>query len=303
MNRRWLDAARPCAVGLVASALLLGACSSAPPVQRNALQASAQATSQSAARALARGDLVQARQLYERALASADAVEDFPLAGALLVNLALVHQRQAERAADAASRARELASAQARVDRVIAAPQRYGNGLASAAALRRAMLHLDSGDAGMATEWAGRAEAGCSAPCEHTATLAVLQSQLAWQRGDATLSANQAERAISAALAMAQSNEQANALRLRGRALAQLGRANEAAADLAQALVIDQRLGLPERIAIDLLWAGDIERGRGQAAAAREFYERALVVYQAASSSRGAAEVQQRLRTLDTPTR
>lgn len=286
-------------VALCVSALaLLTACSSAPPVQRNALQAGAQTSAQSAARALARGDLAQARLLYERALASADAVEDFPLAGALLVNLALVHQRQAERENEPSARARELAAAQARVERIVAAPQRYGAAVQTAASLRRAMLHLDEGDTARADEWARRAESTCTTPCPHAATLAVLQAQVAWMRGDAAASAGHAERALAAARAAGQANEEANALRQRGRAKARLGRDAEAAADLAEALAIDQRLGLPERIALGLLWAGDVEHQRGRAEAAREFFERARVVYLAAGLTQGATLAADRLRTL-----
>jgi tetratricopeptide (TPR) repeat protein len=272
------------AAALLALTLFFSGCTSAPEVQRNTLQTAALSSSQAAARALARNDLAQARQLYERALASADAVEDFLLSGALQVNLAWVHQRQGDAAA-----------AQARLERVLAAPQRYGPSLTSAAATRRALLHLDAGNLSAAAEWAQRAQAACVSPCEQAAALATLQAQMAWQRQDATATVRLAETALAAALASNQANEQANALRLRGRARAELGATAEAAADLAQALAIDQRLGLPERIALGLAWAGDVEHRRGQRAAARDFYERALVVYQAAGLSAAAEKLRVRL--------
>ncbi|MFZ2649032.1 MAG: hypothetical protein WA210_02900, partial [Burkholderiaceae bacterium] len=76
--------------------------------------------------------------------------------------------------------------------------------------------------------------------------------------------------------------EQANALRLLGRASTKAGKTEEAAQALSRALQIDRELGLPERIALDLMHSGENEERRGQAAAAREFYERALQVSLAA---------------------
>lgn len=246
--------------------------------------------------------MAQARTLYERALASAEAVEDFELSGSLLVNLALVHQRAAERESAAPARAREIAAAHARLDRITAAPQRYGSALHAAAALRKALLHLDSGETAAAARWADAAEAACAAPCPHTPSLALVRAQLAWQADDAAAALRHAERALAAAgSGEPNAAEQANALRHRGRAASRLGQAAQAASDLAQALAIDQRLGLPDRIALDLTWAGDAALRRGEAAAAREFYERALVVAQAAGLTASVDRLRERLGSVNKP--
>lgn len=263
----------------LAAGLVLGGCGSAPPPPSAALQA-ATVSSQSAARAWARGDLALARTLYERALAGAESIEDFPLAGATLLNLALVQ-----------SRAGDAAGAMARVDRLLAAPQRYGASLQAAAATRKALLLLDAPDLDAALDWAGRAEAVCAAPCAQAAALANLRAHVAWQRADTAGSARLAEQALAAATQQAQAAEQANALRQLGRARGALGLAGQAAADVAQALAIDQRLGLPERVALDLVTAAEIERQRGRVAAAREFYDRARVVYLAAGQAASAEAV------------
>jgi tetratricopeptide (TPR) repeat protein len=244
--------------------------------------------SQSAARAWARGDLVLARTLYERALAGAEAIEDFGIAGATLLNLALVQ-----------SRAGDAAGAMARVDRLLATPQRYGAVLHAAAASRKALLLLDVPDLDAALDWAGRAESVCGAPCAQAAALANLRAHVAWQRGDAAGSARLAEQALAAATQQAQAAEQANAWRQLGRARGQLGQADQAALDVAQALSIDQRLGLPDRVALDLVTAAEIERQRGRVAAAREFYDRARVVYLAASQASSAEAVKRKLDSLD----
>lgn len=280
-----------------AALLLLGmlvGCASPGPAP-NAPQLTASSASQQAARALDRGDLPQARAMYERSLAAAESVEDFQLAGAALLNLTLVH-----------ARAGELAAGHERLDRILAAPQRYGTAMQARAAARKALLHLDGPDAEAAMRWAGAAQAACVDPCELGATLAVVRAQVAWQRGDIASATQEATTAAALALQRGQAAEQANALRLLGRARSRAGQPIEAAAALAQALAIDQRLGLPDRVALDLVYAADNEQSRAQAAAAREFLERALNVYLAAGQAKAADVVRARLAALGgppTPTR
>lgn len=266
-----------------ASLALLVACGAPRPTPNAAQQAYA-ASSQAAARLLARGDLAQARALYERALAQAESVEDFTLAGAALLNLALVHQR-----------AGDLAGAHARVDRIDAAPQRYGAPLHAAALLRKGLLHADARELDAALQAAGRAESVCPQPCASAAAIADLRAHVALERGDAAGAIALAGRAVALATQAQHDAEQANALRLLGRARSRNGEHAEAAGALAQALDIDRRLGLPERIALDLVYAGDNERARAQPVAAREFYERALDVYLAAGQKQGAETVRGRL--------
>ena len=264
--------------------LMLTACGSPPPTQ-NAAQHSATTLAQAGARAWARNDAAQARTLYERALAAAESVEDFELAGAMLLNLALVQ-----------SATGDFAGAHARVDRIVNAPQRYGAALVARASLRKALLYLDAPDDVSASAWADRAQAACTTPCELDATLSNLHAQLALQRGDSSGAAQWAARGVTQAAE--QTAEQANALRLLGRARKQLGQGDAAATALAQALAIDRKLGLSERVALDLLEAADNEAVRGQSAAAREFYQRAIDVYQAAGNAKAADDARQRLAAL-----
>jgi len=274
------------AVAMVWLLFGLAACTATGPAP-NAAQQSATSLSQSAARALARGDTAQSLAHYESALAAAESVEDFELSGAALLNLALVH-----------SRSGDLAAAHARVDRILAASLRYPPAMRARAAARKALLYLDAADPTSALRWADTAQAGCPAPCELAAALAGVRAHVALQRGELAAAAAHAEHAAKMASESGQPAEQANALRLLGRARARNGEADAAAAVLAQALAIDQRLGLPERIALDLLYAGDNEHGRLQIAAAREFYERALTVYLAAGQHRAAESARGRLAAL-----
>jgi len=272
------------AAAVAAAALLLAACASTPPAQ-NPAQRTASTLAQAGARAWARGDAVQARASYERALAAAESVEDFDLAGAMLLNLALVQGASGD-----------LAGGFARVDRIIDAPQRYGATMVARASTRKALLYLDVPDTDAASNWAERAQGACGNPCPLDATLNNLRAHVALQRGDANSALQWATRA--ATQADEESAERANALRLSGRAQRQLGQGDAAATALAQALAIDRKLGLGDRIALDLVYAAENEAARGNAAAAREFYARALDVYQAAGNSQAADGVRLRLATL-----
>ncbi len=258
------------AVAALATALL-AACSSPPPRPPSAAQASAQAHHLTGARALRRGDLNAALAAYGDALAASDSVEDFEGSATALLNLALVHARLGQ-----------LDAAHARVDRILTAPQRYSDAQRGQAATRKAMLYLDTKSYGMALQWADQARGVCGDPCLLAPTLANLRAFVALERGEFERAADQARRAAALAAALGQPTEHANALRLLGRANTRTGKTEDAAQALAQALQMDRELGLPERIALDLMHAGENEERRAQPAAARDFYERALNVASAA---------------------
>lgn len=270
--------------GLVIALGLLTACGSARPPQ-NPAQHNAATLAQAAARAWTRGDAAQATALYERALAAAESVEDFELAGAMLLNLTLVQ-----------SAAGDLRGAHARVERIVAAPQRYGAALTAQAATRKALLYLDAPDADAALVWAERAQAACASPCALDATLGNIRAHVAVQRGDAAGAAKWAT--FAAAAAGDASAEKANAMRLLGRALRIQGQGDAAASVLAQALALDRKLGLSARVALDLIEAADNEAARGRGAEAREFYERARDVYRAAGNGRAADDLRARIDAL-----
>ena len=80
-----------------------------------------------------------------------------------------------------------------------------------------------------------------------------------------------AARAAELAAALGLNAAQANALHIAGRAETRLGNTTQAALSPSQALQIDRELGLPERNALDLLYAGENEERRAQPATAREF--------------------------------
>jgi tetratricopeptide (TPR) repeat protein len=274
-------------VALLAAALLAAGCGSPAPRMVNAPHEAALATGQRAARALQRGQIAQALALYEQALAAADSVEDFDTSGAMLLNLALVH-----------GRLNQPREAHRRVDRVLAAPARYAGALQSQAAARKSLLHLDAREGPLALQWADKAQAACGSPCGLAPLLANVRGQVAFDAGDGAQAAAQAARAAELAAAAGQQTEQANALRLLGRARSRLGDHAGAAAALQRALDIDRALGLPDRIVLDLLYAGDNAAAQGQISAAREFFDRALQVATAADLPAGVQAARTRLQAL-----
>lgn len=272
---------------LLAAASLLAGCASGPDLPPSRAQDQAVTSSERAARLVARGDLAAARQGYLGALAAAQAVQDPALEGAALLNLTLVNARLGD-----------LAGAHAAVDRVLAAPARFGPALQARAAARKALLRLDDNSPDDALRWAEQADRACERPCALAAAMHNLRAQVALSRGDAVAAAAAAQAGAAAAVATAQPAEEAGALRLLARAWMQQAEPRLAAqtADvLARALAIDRQLGQPDRVALDLLLAADHEDQRGNGAAASELLDRALAVYTATGDRRNAERVRQRL--------
>ena len=265
----------------------IGGCASPAGPAPNAVREAASSLSQNAGRAQRRGELNRALQLYTLALAKAESIEDFDAAGAILLNLALVHAGLGQ-----------LPAAHAQVDRILAAPQRYGPELHARAAARKALLYLDARDFDAALLWAQAAQAECPQRCGLDAALLNVRAYVALERNDPDAAAALATSAAQLSSAPGQEAEQANALRLLGRAHTRAGRTEPAADALARALQIDRTLGLPNRVALDLLYAGENEERRSDGAAARDFYERALTVYAAAGNRKAAQILNERLNGL-----
>lgn len=274
----WVGAERMRRAALLAT-LALGACGS-PPKPQSPPQAAVQAAQQAGGRALARGDLAGALAAYQHALGAAESVEDFDGIATARLNLAAVH-----------ARAGRPAQADAELDHLLDTPQRYPVPLLQQAAARKALVALDAGRASDALTWADRAQEGCAAPCALAPAMDNVRAAVALDQGDAARAASLAARAAAAA----GGPEHANALRLQGRALTKAGDTTGAAALLAQALAEDRALGLPERIALDLIHAAENEERRGRVSAARDFYERALQVSRAAGLATLAERASARL--------
>ena len=254
----------------------LAACGSAPPAQSDADTRRERLVdlNDHAQRAVARGDLRRAAALYREALRVAESFENFRSIGVNALNLAAVHQALGER--EAAHHA---------LERVLAAPARFEGPLVAQAAGLKTSLALQARELGAAEDWLKRAEGECRPPaCRIQTALLILRAQLALERGATGESRSQAARALAASRAENSREDEANALRVDGRAAAAQGGHAEAVALLNQALAIDKQLALPYKIGLDLMALAETELMRGERQPARDYAQRALDVSRAAGN-------------------
>lgn len=262
---------------LAGLALGLSGCGSAPPQSDSeARRERLFDLNDRAQRAVARGELRRAAALYRDALRLAETIEDFRAIGVNTLNLAAVHQ-----ALD------EPAAADAALERVLAAPARFEPSLGAEAAGRKALLALEAAQLDAAEPWLLRAERECRQPaCAIQVALLNLRGQLALERGATEEARAVLARALAASRAEGNREEEANALRLDGRAAGRQGAFPQAVALLNRALEIDKQLALPRKIALDLLALAEAELARGEREAAREYARRALDVSRASGNLR-----------------
>jgi tetratricopeptide (TPR) repeat protein len=254
----------------------LAACGSAPPAQSDVEVRREQLVdlNDRAQRAVGRGELRRAAALYREALRVAESFEDFRSIGVNALNLAAVHQ-----ALD------EPEPAQRALERVLGAPARFDSTVVVEAAGRKSSLALQAGDLDAAEQWLGRAEKECRQPqCRIQTALLNLRAQLMLERGGAGEARSLAAKALAASRAEGNREEEANALRVDGRASSRQGDPNQAVASLARALEIDKQLTLPRKIALDLLALAEVELARGMRETARDYARRALDVSRASGN-------------------
>jgi tetratricopeptide (TPR) repeat protein len=269
----------------------LAACDSAPPTQSDVEVRRERLVelNDRAQRAVGRGELRRASALYREALRVAESFEDFRSIGMNALNLAAVHQALDE--PEQAHRA---------LERVLATPTRFDAPVMAEAAGRVSSLALQAGDLGAAEQWLARAEKECRPPqCRIQAALLNLRAQLVLERGGTGEARGLAARALAASRAEGNREEEANALRIDGRAASRQGDPPQAVALLTRALEIDKQLTLSRKIALDLLALAEIELARGMRDVARDYAQRALDVSSAAGNRRqqtAAAQLLEKLR-------
>jgi tetratricopeptide (TPR) repeat protein len=192
------------ALGLgLGPALGLGGCAGSPPAPGR-LSDEAFGFNQRAAKAYERGDLAQARSLYERALEIDAGIDDAE--GVAVNSLSLARIDQALGDADAAHR---------HLDRVLDTAAAAAGWRAEAAA-RKAQLHLAGGEVARADEWQGRAQSLCG-QCRAQAAILNLGARIALARGQPALAVERAERALQLPVGETLA-ERANARRIIGEA-------------------------------------------------------------------------------------
>ncbi|HKA39523.1 MAG TPA: tetratricopeptide repeat protein [Burkholderiales bacterium] len=253
--------------------LALAGCGSTPPPQSDAeLRRERMVELNDRARAaVSRGELRRAVVYYREALRLAEAIEDFRTIGLNSLNLAAVLQSLGE--PEQAHRA---------LERVIATPSRFDAAVVGEAAGRRSYLALQAGQLDVAEQWLQRSEKDCKPPaCRRDTALVSLRALLTLERGAPAEARKLAARALAASRSEGNREEEANALRVDGRAAAALGDRAGAMAALNQALALDKQLALPHKIGLDLLALAEVELAGGGREAARDYAQRALDVSRA----------------------
>jgi tetratricopeptide (TPR) repeat protein len=250
----------------------IAACGSAPPQSDADLRRERMIELNDRARAaVGRGELRRAVVYYREALRIAESIEDFRTIGLNTLNLAAVYQALGE-----------LEPAHRALERLLAAPARFDSAVIGEAEGRTSYLALQAGQLDIAEQWLLRSEKNCQAPgCRRDTALVSLRALLTLERGAPGEARKLAARALAASRAQGNREEEANALRIDGRAAAAMGELVAARAVLDQALNIDKQLALPHKIGLDLLALAEAELAGGRREAASDYARRALDVSRA----------------------
>lgn len=239
---------------------ILAACSSAPPAKEtNAMVQTAQTIERRAGQSFAKGEFDAAAGGYESAALVYETL-------ALSEPQARARLNQARALADAGQPQLALPL----VEGVLS--NAAGSGALSAdlraTAHGRAAALLMNDDLARAQTHVQDAMTACAGSCGQLSALTVLRART-------QLAANQTEAAVASASAAlttaANDNDRANALRLRAQAQAVLGQHSAVLADAQQALVLDQNLGLAQRVALDLQLLQSASLALGDTASAARY--------------------------------
>ena len=275
-----------CRAAVMLAALCAGCAAPPQPATPPAQERIAEAATRGAALARA-GDNAAAALRFQEALRIARTIEDADAVGANAISLSIVYQRLGHYAAARSALAVLLD----------APPGRFPERRLLQAELHQAILALAASDTRDATAQAQRAWERCQRlGCGLAAAILNVQSNAAFDGGDAEASLRLAQAAEASARGRADRAETANALRNIGRARARLGDPASAIAVLEQALEIDRALADPRKILADLAELERASAASGDAQAARGYSERALAISRAARDGTGTNETEGQLR-------
>ncbi|HEX5338481.1 MAG TPA: tetratricopeptide repeat protein [Gallionella sp.] len=271
--------------------LLLAACGSAPEKISLRHEAAIRLNARAEA-AFRQQDYAQALDDYAQALRIDQSIENAAGIAISRYNLARVLRETAR-----------TDQAHLQLDALFAQPALpYPAATLAAAAALQGLLYLESNELSRASLWLDKGAAHCRNTCPVAGSLLLLRAQLALRNDRLDEAGKLADDAIAALSPGAQPMELANALRLSGDiGLAKRDTA-KAIASFEQALAIDQKLGLPARIRLDLLRLGNAHARTGAVNNAQDFYLRALTVSEAMGNAKEADEVRAFLKNPgDTP--
>jgi tetratricopeptide (TPR) repeat protein len=219
---------------------------------------------QRAQRAYSRGEFQTAAGLYVDALRLDVAIENTDGVAINLLNLARVNVALGK-----------PDEAQQYLDRLLFDKAlHYPSTYMANAAVQYGLLRLGSGDGASASSWADRATEYCSADCKLMGVIFSLRANIAIHSGNAEQAVHWAGRAVSANKGDSPI-EHANALRLHGQALMLKQEFEAALLPVGEALSIDKKLGLPDKIGLDLTLLAKMNEKLGRLELAEQYRQRA----------------------------
>lgn len=261
---------------LAAALLLLAACGSPPP-RPPAAVLQAQQASQAAHRAMREGNLAQAREKFGQALWLQQSLDNHTAVAATILNLAVVEHHLGNDAA-----------ALQQLERLL--PDNasfYPQDMRIAAALRKAVILVDRGDAEQAAAILQRAAGECAMQCSQAAGIAALRARMALEQGEHAAALQLAKSAMG--IPGIEREELANAHRMSGAAEFALGQYAAALNHYQAALELDKELGISKRIVADLNGLAKALERLGRKPEAESYTRRAMAVSEAAARISGSA--------------
>ncbi len=250
--------------------LLLAACGSAPE-KKNPLAAQAVTRSVRGEMAYMRGDYESALHEYGMALRAHLALEQVDGIAITRINLASVWRELGQ-----------LNQAHAQLAALFAPPKLiYSSERLAAAATMQSRLYLEEGQTGLAEQWLVRGEEHCQSRCEIAASLYLLRAQLALREQHLVEARRLVDLATKGLQGPSQRIELANAQRLSGDIYLAENDVERAIVQFESALQLDQTIGLPAKIKLDLLRLSQAAQQAGKVEASSNYAARAESVNRA----------------------
>lgn len=278
------------AAWLMLFGLALAACGSAPEKQNSVTEQAIRLSARADA-AFLQGEYENAGKDYLQALRLNQSVENSAAIAIIRFNLARVLREQAH-PGQAHQQLEALFS-----ETALPFPPET---LAAAAALN-SQLYLEANDLPQALAWVEKGDGYCQNGCTVAGSLLLLRAQLAQRDKRPDEALKYSGSAVSALDSGTQQMELANAHRLSGEISLAKNDLAKAIQSFRQALAIDQKLGIPGKIRLDLLRLGNAHERAGVAKTAHHYYVRALSVSDAMGSAQGADEVRAYMGNLQSP--
>jgi len=252
---------------------------------------SASELNQKAGTAFLRKDYMKALELYGEALRINRSMENSDGAAVGLINIAAVYREAGDR-----DNASEFLNKVLEEKDTGYAPVRLAG-----AAFLKALLFMDLGDAGKASDWTQKARAFCGKDaCPLNGKLNNLDARIALARKDYAAADAYGNAGLKSNRDLDDPEETANSLRVLAETGTRSGRFMEARRRFEEALALDKSLGSGPKVRADLMGLGRLSLKQDNKPEALSFFRRALVVSESSGDGEGMLESSEMIRQCST---